>query len=58
MVRFEMHDHIRDKGRKIIQDEGFYQGSRLWEDDMSLDILQNKKVKSTLCTTRQKISCQ
>ncbi|XP_031475916.1 disease resistance protein Roq1-like [Nymphaea colorata] len=37
--KFEMHDLIRDMGRKIIQDSK----SRLWKDDETLYVLQTKK---------------
>ncbi|CAN6446180.1 unnamed protein product [Victoria cruziana] len=41
--KLEMHDHIRDMGRKIVVDESVYKGSRLWVDDKTLDILENKR---------------
>ncbi|CAN6446169.1 unnamed protein product [Victoria cruziana] len=41
--QLEMHDHIRDMGRKIVRDESPYKGSRLWEDDETLDILESKR---------------
>ncbi|XP_031476370.1 disease resistance protein RPV1-like [Nymphaea colorata] len=37
--KFEMHDLIRDMGRKIAQDNR----SRLWKDDETLDVLETKK---------------
>ncbi|CAN6446178.1 unnamed protein product [Victoria cruziana] len=41
--QLEMHDHIRDMGRKIVRDESPYKGSRLWEDKNTQDILENKR---------------
>ncbi|XP_031476950.1 TMV resistance protein N-like [Nymphaea colorata] len=41
---FEMHDHIRDMGRKIVKDESPSNPgmrSRLWKDDEALDVLEN-----------------
>ncbi|KAF3778168.1 Leucine-rich repeat receptor-like protein kinase, partial [Nymphaea thermarum] len=43
---FEMHDHIRDMGRKIVEDENPSDPgtrSRLWKRDDILDVLQNKR---------------
>ncbi|XP_049932211.1 TMV resistance protein N-like [Nymphaea colorata] len=43
---FEMHDHIRDMGRNIVQAERKVgKCSRLWKDDETLDVLQNKGVR-------------
>ncbi|CAN6446177.1 unnamed protein product [Victoria cruziana] len=39
----EMHDHIRDMGRKIVRDESPYKGSWLRKEEKTLDILQNKR---------------
>ncbi|XP_031475122.1 disease resistance protein Roq1-like isoform X2 [Nymphaea colorata] len=44
---FEMHDHVRDMGRKIVEDERLSNpgmcSSRLWKDDETLDVLQSKR---------------
>ncbi|KAF3779411.1 TMV resistance protein [Nymphaea thermarum] len=42
--KFEMHEHIRDMGRKIVEEKslsnpGMY-GRRLWKEDEILDLLQ------------------
>ncbi|XP_049932386.1 uncharacterized protein LOC116249162 [Nymphaea colorata] len=42
---FEMHDHIRDMGRKIVEDESPNpeNRSRLWKKDDILNVLQEEK---------------
>ncbi|XP_031476713.1 TMV resistance protein N-like isoform X2 [Nymphaea colorata] len=44
--QFEMHDHIRDMGRKIVEDESRSDPgmrSRLWKKDDILYVLENKR---------------
>ncbi|XP_031474704.1 disease resistance protein RPV1-like isoform X1 [Nymphaea colorata] len=41
---FDMHDLIRDMGRKIVQDSR----SRLWKDDETLEVLKTKKGKEKI----------
>ncbi|XP_031478437.1 disease resistance protein RPV1-like [Nymphaea colorata] len=44
--RFEMHDQIRDMGRKIVEDEG-KACSRLWNDRKVIKTLRKQKAPST-----------
>ncbi|XP_031476373.1 disease resistance protein RUN1-like isoform X2 [Nymphaea colorata] len=42
---FDMHDHVRDMGRRIVEDESRSNPgtwSRLWKQEEKLDVLQNK----------------
>ncbi|CAN6446214.1 unnamed protein product [Victoria cruziana] len=40
---FEMHDHIRDMGRKIAQSNEAGKCTRLWNYDEAVDVLRNKR---------------